>query len=134
MYFESHFIKQRCCRLLWIAANGRGLWICFFSTNIPIVHGRHRERGSRPPPYTLNLYKIFINHLELQKSFVTHSNSCCVTPVGGNLPPNSPNFLLHVFHYKIAHSFFIFYPIFNFKMFSYVKTHYLQVLLNKYFS
>ena len=87
-----------------------------------------------PPSYTLNLYKILIDSLELQKSFVMHSNSSCVTPQGVNLPSDSPNFLLHVFYYKIAHSFFVFYPIFNIKMFSDVKMHYLQVLLNKYFS
>ena len=37
-------------------------------------------------------------------------------PVGGNLPPIHPIFLLHVFHYKIAHSFFlkfIFFEIFD---------------------
>ena len=98
-----------------------------------LVHGLLGLRLP-PPPYTLNLYKIFINRLKLQKSFVTHSNSCCVTPVGGNLPPDSPNFLLYVFHYEIEHSFFIFHPIFNFKMFSYVQSHYLQALLKKYFS
>ena len=57
-----------------------------------IVHGLHRERGSPPPPYTLNLYKIFINRLELQKSFVTHSNSCCVTSVWAICPPTYPIF------------------------------------------
>ena len=92
--------------------------------NLPLIHLLNKlynifspwaaRAKAPPPPYTLNLYKIFLNRLELQKSFVTHSNSCCVTPVRGNLPPNSPKFFLHIFHYKIVYSFFIFYPIFYF--------------------
>ena len=35
-------------------------------------------------------------------------------PLGVNLSPDSPNFLLHVFHNEIAHSFFVFYLSFNF--------------------
>ena len=93
----------------------------FMFMSLIIVNGLHRERRS-PPSYTLNLYKIFINTLNLRTS-----NSCCVTPVGCNLSPDRPNFLLHALHY-------ICYPILNFKTFSYIKTHCLQVLLNKYFS
>ena len=44
-------------------------------------------------------------------------------------PPDLPNFLLHVFHFKIAYNLFIFLSVFNFKMIYYVKTHCLQVLL-----
>ena len=79
-------------------------------------------------PYTLNLNQLFINTLEHQKPLLLIRTHIASARKGQYTTR------LHVFHYKIAHNSFIFYQIFNFKIFSYGKIHCLQVVLYKSFS
>ena len=95
-----------------------------------IVHGLHREQASLLPNI-LNIYEFFYKHPRAsKKKTLLHIHTCACNHRTGFFAQPS-HFLLQFLHYKIAHSSFIFYSIFNSIMFSYVKKHSLQVLLNK---
>ena len=76
--------------------------ICTPALTRTIPHSPWAAQGVRlPRSIYYNPYKIFINTLELQKSFVTHSNSSFVPPEGNNLPPTHLIFYYMFFTMKL---------------------------------